>query len=36
MFFFLVEHTHEDIDQYFSIILNTLKRTNIDSLKELM
>jgi hypothetical protein len=31
-----VEHTHEDIDQHFSIISNTLKRTNIDSLKELL
>jgi hypothetical protein len=27
---------HEDIDQHFSIISNTLKRTNIDSLKELL
>jgi hypothetical protein len=34
--FRIVEHTHEDIDQRFSIISNTLKRTNIDSLKELM
>jgi hypothetical protein len=31
-----VGHTHEDIDQRFSIISNTLKRTNIDSLKELL
>jgi hypothetical protein len=31
-----VGHTHEDIDQRFSIISKTLKRTNIDSLKELM
>jgi hypothetical protein len=31
-----VGHTHEDIDQCFSIISNTLKRTNIDSLKELI
>ena len=31
-----MRHTHEDIDQRFSIILNTLKRTNIDSLKELL
>ena len=34
--FFIVGHTHEDIDQRFSIILNTLKRTSIDSLKELL
>jgi hypothetical protein len=34
--FLIVGHTHEDIDQHFSIILNTLKRTNIDSLKELL
>jgi hypothetical protein len=34
--FLIVEHTHEDIDQRFSIISNTLKRTNIDSLKELL
>jgi hypothetical protein len=27
---------HENIDQRFSIISNTLKRTNIDSLKELL
>jgi hypothetical protein len=31
-----VGHTHEDIDQRFNIISNTLKRTNIDSLKELL
>jgi hypothetical protein len=31
-----VEHTHEDIDQRFRIISNTLKRTNIDLLKELL
>jgi hypothetical protein len=31
-----VGHTHEDIDQHFSIISNTLKRINIDSLKELL
>jgi hypothetical protein len=31
-----VGHTHEDIDQRFSIISNTLKRTNIDSLKEFL
>jgi hypothetical protein len=34
--FLIVGHTHEDIDQCFSIISNTLKRTNIDSLKELL
>jgi hypothetical protein len=34
--FLIVGHTHEDIDQHFSIISNTLKRTNIDSLKELL
>ena len=34
--FLIVGHTYEDIDQRFSIILNTLKRTNIDSLKELL
>jgi hypothetical protein len=34
--FLIVGHTHEDIDQRFSIISNTLKRTNIDSLKELL
>jgi hypothetical protein len=31
-----VGHTHEDIDQPFNIISNTLKKTNIDSLKELL
>jgi hypothetical protein len=36
LYFLIVGHTHEDIDQCFSIILNTLKRTNIDSLKELL
>jgi hypothetical protein len=34
--FLIVGHTHEDIDQRFSIISNTLKRTNIDSVKELL
>jgi hypothetical protein len=34
--FLIVGHTHEDIDQRFSIISNTFKRTNIDSLKELL
>ena len=34
--FLIVGHMHEDIDQRFSIISNTLKRTNIDSLKELL
>jgi hypothetical protein len=36
VYILIVGHTHEDIDQCFSIILNTLKRTNIDSLKELL
>ena len=31
--FLIVGHTHEDIDQRFSIISNTLKRSNIDSLQ---
>jgi hypothetical protein len=34
--FLIVGHMHEDIDQHFSIISNTLKKTNIDSLKELL
>jgi hypothetical protein len=34
--FLIVGHTHEDIDQRFSIISKTLKKTNIDFLKELM
>jgi hypothetical protein len=34
--FLIVGHTHEDIDQRFSIISNTLKKTKIDSLKELI
>jgi hypothetical protein len=34
--FLIVGHTHEDIDQRFNIISNTLKKTNIDSLKELL
>jgi hypothetical protein len=34
--FLIVGHTHENIDQCFSIISSTLKRTNIDSLKELL
>ena len=34
--FFLVEHTHEDIDQRFSIISGTLKHQDIDSLQELL
>jgi hypothetical protein len=36
LYFLIVGHTHENIDQRFSIISNTLKRTNIDSLKELL
>jgi hypothetical protein len=34
--FLIVGHTHQDIDQRFSIISNTLKRTTIDLLKELL
>ena len=34
--FLIVGNTLEDIDQGFNIISNTLKRTNIDSLKELL
>jgi hypothetical protein len=34
--FLIVGHIHEDIDQRLSIISNTLKKTNIDSLKELL
>ena len=34
--FLLVGHTHEDIDQRFSIIFGTLKRQDIDSLQELL
>jgi hypothetical protein len=34
--FLIVGHTHEDIDQRFSIISHTLKRSNIDSLKQLL
>jgi hypothetical protein len=34
--FLIVGHTHENIDQRFNIISNTLKKTNIDSLKELL
>ena len=32
--FLLVGHTHEDIDQRFSVISRTLKRQDIDSLQE--
>ena len=34
--FLLVGHTHEDIDQRFSVISRTLKRQDIDSLQELL
>ena len=34
--FFLVGHTHEDIDQRFSVRSGTLKRQDIDSLQELL
>ena len=34
--FLLVGHTHEDIDQRFSVISSTLKRHDIDSMQELM
>ena len=33
--FLIVGHTHEDIDQRFSVISGVLKRQDIDSLKEL-
>ena len=36
LYFLLVGHTHEDIDQRFSTISNTLKRSDIDSMKELL
>lgn len=34
--FLIVGHTHEDIDQRFSCISNVLKRSDIDSLKEML
>lgn len=34
--FLIVGHTHEDIDQRFSCISNTLKRSDVDSLKEML
>ena len=34
--FLLVGHTHEDIDQRFSVISGTLKRQDIDSMQELL
>ena len=34
--FILVGHTHEDIDQRFSVISSTLKHHDIDSMQELM
>ena len=33
--FLIVGHTHEDIDQRFSCISSTLKRLDVDSLKEM-
>ena len=33
--FLIVGHTHEDIDQRFSCISSTLKRSDVDSLKEM-
>ena len=36
LFFFIVGHTHEDIDQQFSIISGVLKRQDIDSVKEMV
>ena len=34
--FLIVGHTHEDIDQQFSIISGVLKRQDIDSVKEML
>lgn len=34
--FLLEGYTYEDIDQWFSILLSTLKKTNIDSTKEML
>ena len=34
--FLIVGHTHEDIDQRFSCISSTLKRSDVDSLKEML
>jgi hypothetical protein len=34
--FLIVGHTHEDINQWFSIISNTLKRQDVDSLLQLL
>ena len=34
--FLIVGHTHEDIDQQFSIISSVLKRQDIDSVKEML
>ena len=34
--FFIVGHTHEDINQRFSIISGVLKRQDIDSVKEML
>ena len=34
--FILVEHTHENIDQRFSVISSTMKRHNLDLMQELL
>ena len=34
--FLLVGHTHEDIDQIFSVIFGTLKRQDVDSMQQLL
>ena len=34
--FLIVGHTHEDIDQRFTVISNVLKRKNIDTLEEML
>jgi hypothetical protein len=34
--FLIVGYTHEDIDQWFSIISNTLKQQDVDSLRQLL
>ena len=34
--FLIVEHTHEDIDQRFSVISNVLKKKDIDTLEEML
>jgi len=34
--FLIVGHTHEDINQRFNVILNVLKRRDIDRLEEML